>query len=230
MTSTVKSESKRKYKSALRQELAQLTRQRIIDAARRLLAAGTYSTVTMDDIAREAGVAYQTVYAVFGSKRRVAHAMIESELRIDGLEELMAQARETRDPEVAMRIGAHIARRVNEPCADLMRFMRESGDPDLIKRYQQMETRRLSDVSFVPELLVNSGRLEAGLPTSEVRDVIWAMSGPDTYIQFVFQRGWTPSRYEEWLGDGLIRLLLKPRRSEHADDRAIGVIGDRDAP
>jgi hypothetical protein len=28
----------------------------------------------------------------------------------------------------------------------------------------------------------------------------------------VFERGWTPSRYEEWLGDATINMLLQPAR------------------
>ena len=66
MTKAVK--RKRNYNASFRQEQAQMTRQRILDAARRLLTRGTYTTVTMEDIAKEAGVAYQTVYAVFGTK------------------------------------------------------------------------------------------------------------------------------------------------------------------
>ena len=62
---------KRNYNASLRQEQAQMTRQRILDAARRLLIKGTYSSVTMEDIAQEAGVAYQTVYAVFGKQAPV---------------------------------------------------------------------------------------------------------------------------------------------------------------
>ena len=41
--------------------------------------------------------------------------------------------------------------------------------------------------------------------------MIWALSGPDQYIQLVFDRGWTPARYEEWLGDALVNMLLEPR-------------------
>src|SRR2546425_9125082 len=69
--------NKRAYNVGLRQEKAQATRLRIIDAARRLLVEGTYSTVTIDEIAKEAGVAYQTVYATFGTKMRLAQAMID---------------------------------------------------------------------------------------------------------------------------------------------------------
>jgi AcrR family transcriptional regulator len=210
MTGIVKSGSKRRYNTSLRAELAQVTRQRIIDAARRLLVRGTYSQVTIDDIAGEAGVAYQTVYSVFGTKLRLAQAMIDSGFHIEGMDDLISDARESSDPEVALRIAAQITRRFNEPCADLFRFMRESGDPDLLQRYREMAATRLSEVAFLAEKVEKSGRLRTSLTTSEVHDVIWGISGPEWYIQLVFDRGWAPSRYEAWLADALIILLLRP--------------------
>lgn len=223
MKSPVKSETKRTYNTALRRELAQMTRQRIIDAAQRLLVRGTYSSVTMEDIAREAGVAYQTVYSVFGTKLRLAHAMIDFGLHLQGVDDLVAQARAESDPEVASRIGARIMRRLNEPCADLIRFMRESGDPDLLGRHHEMEARRFNELSYVPGLLAASGRLRPTLSASEAHDVIWALSSPDWYIQLVFVRRWTPARYEEWLGDAFINLLLQPKSGiRRADARRGG--------
>lgn len=136
------------------------------------------------------------------------------------MDELIAQARESPDPEVALRTGARIARRMNEPCADLVRFMRESGDPDLLMRHHEMEARRLSEVGFVPKRLESSGRLRPSLSAAEVLDVIWAISGADWYIQLVFRRGWTPSRYEQWLGDALINLLLQPNVAQRSPRRA----------
>jgi hypothetical protein len=151
------------------------------------------------------------VYAVFGTKLGLAKAMIQAELQIEGMDDLIAKTRQTADPEASMRIGAQIARRFNEPCADLFRFMRESGDPELLERHREMETRRFSEIGYVPQLLKESGRLRPGLSAGEVQDVIWAMSSPDWYIQLVFQRGWTPARYEQWLGDAMIDLLLQPK-------------------
>jgi AcrR family transcriptional regulator len=213
MAGIVKTGGKRPYNTALRTELAQLTRQRIIDAARRLLVKGTYSTVTIDDIATEAGVAYQTVYSVFGTKLRLAQAMIDSGFHIEGVDDLIGQAQRSSEPEALLRVGARIARRLNEPCADLFRFMRESGDPDLLRRNDEMADRRLTEVAFVPQKLAQSGRLWASLSTSEVHDVIWGMCGPDWYIQLVFDRGWTSQRYEAWLADALINLLLRPKEA-----------------
>jgi hypothetical protein len=59
-------------------------------------------------------------------------------------------------------------------------------------------------------ILESSGRLRARVSPSEAVAAIWSLSGPDPYTELVFQRGWTPSRYEEWLGDATINMLLQP--------------------
>jgi hypothetical protein len=38
------------------------------------------------------------------------------------------------------------------------------------------------------------------------------MTGTDFYSLLVFQRGWPPDRYEDWLGTALISLLLLPAK------------------
>src|SRR5712664_2474883 len=123
---------KRGYNVSLRQEQAQLTRNRIIDAARRLLLVGTYSAVTMEEIAKEAGVAYQTVYAIFGTKIRLAEAMVDSGFsHLAESLNLLQHARGSGDPEIWLRTVARVWRAIYEPCADLLRFTLESGDPTL---------------------------------------------------------------------------------------------------
>ncbi len=211
MIKTVK--GRRPYNGALRKEQAQMTRGRVLDAARRLLTSGTYSSVTMEDIAREAGVAYQTVYGIFGTKLRLAQALIEVGFpHVADALELFEPLRETADPEVWFRTGARVNRLIYELCADLLRFMRESGDPGLVARYREREEQRfLGMTQFgVLAMLERGGRLRTGISGSEAAAVIWALSGPSPYTDLVFQRGWTPARYEEWLGDALINTLLKP--------------------
>jgi AcrR family transcriptional regulator len=207
--------TKRAYNGALRREQAQTTRLRILDAARRLLLSGTYSSVTMEDIAKEAGVAYQTVYANFGTKLRVAQGLIEIGFpHVADALKLFDQLRGSDDPELGLRTSARVSRLIYELCADLLRFMRESGDPGLLARYREREEQRFMGMiqHGVPAMLERSGRLREGISPSEAVAVIWAMSGPDQYTQLVFERGWPPSRYEEWLGDATINMLLQPAR------------------
>jgi AcrR family transcriptional regulator len=206
MARTVK--RKRPYNAGLRQEQARATRSRIVEAGRRLLAKGTYSSVTIEEIAEEAGVSYQTVYSVFGTKLQLAHAIIEVGFHIEAVEERAAEFAKSRDPEVWLRGVAEITRSIQERCADLFRFMRESGDPQLLAHYHEHQSRRLTQEGFLPGLLAKSGRLRPGLSEPEVLAVIWAFSGNDLYSMLVLDRGWTPARYEEWLGSALIDLVL----------------------
>ena len=190
-----------------------MTRGRILDAARRLLTSGTYSSVTMQDIAREAGVAYQTVYGIFGTKLRLAQALIEVGFpHVADALKLFEPLRETADPELWFRTGARVNRLIYELCADLLRFMRESGDPGLLTRYRAREEQRLvgmTQAGLVP-MLENSGRLRPGISATDAVAVIWSWSGPNHYTDLVFERGWTAAHYEQWLGDSMINTLLQP--------------------
>ena len=201
---------KRGYNVRHRQEQAQMTRSRIIEAARRLLVAGTYSSVTMDEIATEAGVAYQTVYATFGTKMRLAQAMVEGGFSHveEAVKPLQAAPRSV-DPQTWLRTVAKVWRVIYEPCADLLRFMLESGDPELQKHYRQVQDSRLARLKRVVSVLEGSGRLRSGLTRDGAIDVMWTMTSPDCYTKFVFQRGWSPDHFEEWLGGALIDLLLE---------------------
>jgi len=184
------------------------TRLRIVDAARSLFVTRGYNAVTMDEIARDAGVAYQTVYAVFGNKLSVAREVIWTSFEVEGINDLIGAAEASTDPEVWLRLGARIARIINERLGDLLRFMQESGDPELLVEYQKVDDRRLEQERSLITMLENSGRLKAGLSPSEALAVLWAMTGSQLHHQLVSQRHWTAGRYEEWLGDSLIALLL----------------------
>ena len=203
----------RTYNGALRTEQAQMTRTRILDAARRLLVSGTYSSVTMEEIAKEAAVSYQTVYAIFGTKLRLAQGLIEVGFpHVADALKLLDAVRQSDDAELGLRTGARVSRLIYEICADLLRFIRESGDPALLAHYREREEQRLTDMTHfgLPSMLERSGRLRAGISSLEAVAVIWALTGPDQYSQLVFQRGWLPSRYEDWLGNALINMLLRP--------------------
>jgi AcrR family transcriptional regulator len=64
-------ESKRPYRSPMRQRQAQETRQRILGAARELLTTQGYVGMTMEAIGEAAEVSPKTVAAVVGYKREI---------------------------------------------------------------------------------------------------------------------------------------------------------------
>src|SRR5260370_4306184 len=124
-----------------------MNRGRILDAARRLRINWTYSSVTMEDIAAEARVSYQTVYAIFGTKLRLAQALIEIGFpHVTEALKLLDQLGPSADPELGLRTSARVSRLIYELCADILRFMRESGDPGLISHYREREEQRLRGI------------------------------------------------------------------------------------
>ena len=203
-------EGKRTYSTGLRQAQAQITKRRILDAASRLFVDRGYNSVTVEDIAHEAGVAYQTVYAVFRTKLAVAEAIIWSSFQTEGIDELMAEARESRDLAVHIRIGVQMARRLNERFATIVRFMRESGDPALLAEYQKIEGLRFDQIRAQVSPVLKTAQLRKGISPADALGSMWAMTGTDLYNQLVSGRRWTASRYEEWLKDALINMLLEP--------------------
>ena len=62
---------KRAYDSSGRQVQADETRRRILEAARELFMERGYAGATAEAIAAEAGVAAQTIYAIFKNKKRI---------------------------------------------------------------------------------------------------------------------------------------------------------------
>ena len=74
--------SRRPYRSRLRAEQAAQTRLRILEAAGELFAERGYIATTIDAVAAEAAVSVDTVYAIFGSKKRLLSAVVD--LRVTG--------------------------------------------------------------------------------------------------------------------------------------------------
>jgi AcrR family transcriptional regulator len=79
----------RTYRSELRAKQAEDTRDRIIDANVRVMARGVAS-VSVPDVAREAGVSVPTIYRHFGTKRDLLAAVYPHLMRRAGLDAIVA--------------------------------------------------------------------------------------------------------------------------------------------
>ena len=128
----------------LRQEQANLTRSRIRDAARGLFVRDGYAATTLKAIAIEAGVAVQTVYAVFGSK-----ASILTELRwmvVDLPEADAARQEAMRAASVEERLArfAHSIRLRWEAAGDIVQVNEDAArtDPAIAVEIRPAEERR----------------------------------------------------------------------------------------
>lgn len=198
---------KRTYRSTLRTEQTEVTRRRILDAARLLFARQGYQGATMGQLAEEAGVAIQTLYAAFGSKLKLAVAVIDEVLASIGIPEMARhQAGEIGDAEQRLRYSAQVTRLVNEHLVDLESLISSANRHEI---GQESDRKREQNSSGVLAMVVGSPRRRQDLSNDEIRDTFLALTSLTLYRMLVKERGWAAERYEQWLGDLLIVSLLQ---------------------
>ena len=195
-------------RQTLRDERAQLTRRRIADAARRLFARQGYAATTLAEIAAEAGVAVQTVYAVYGSKPGILHVLREDAMRQPEAEALYAQAMDEPDAAVRLMLFARSIRRRWELSGDVVAIHRDAATADAGIRAGvaiTLERRRAG----IRALAVSLGAaLRADVDAGRAAAIIDALTLHEVYAELVEVQGWTPAAFEDWLAAALARELL----------------------
>ena len=200
----------RRYYSPRRQQQADETRQRITDAARRLLGRKGYDATRIADIAKAAGVAVQTVYAVFGSKPGILKGLIDR--AIFGLEydKLIAAWEKGSGPAERLHFAAEIACQIFESERIELDFLRGAGvvAPELNAIDRERDGQRFEAQAAMIGYLESIGALRPGLTRAAARDVLWTMTARDIFQRLVVERGWSTMQYRNWLGDLLVKELL----------------------
>lgn len=207
---------KRRYNSARRQAQARETRRQIVEAARRQFALRGYAGTTMEAVAREAGVAVETVYTAFGSKRAVLARLIEVAVTGDDaatslLDRAAAQEiRQERDQRQQVRAFARETRALMERIGPLFALIRSAAEtePEISELLRDLLDKRLNAMTQFVEWVAENGPLRPGLKSVEAADLAWTLASPEVYRLLTGDRGWTQDRYERWLSDTLIALLL----------------------
>ena len=208
--------TQRRYDSALRKEQARQTRVRMLDAAQRLFAARGYAASTMEAIASEAGVAVDTIYSGFGSKRGVLSSLLDVRVGgddepIDLLDRPGPQA-VRREPDQKRQIAAFagditaIVERVR-PVDDIMRGAAAVDSEVAVLRSRIQESRYEGMRQFVTWLAAN-GPLRRGMTDADAAAIVWTLTSPEVHRLLRSERGWTKERYKEWLAETLRRTLL----------------------
>jgi hypothetical protein len=82
------------------------------------------------------------------------------------------------------------------------------GDPDLAAVWRQSHQQQLSRLGELMGVIAQKGALKPGLTTEMATDILWFLGSPESYRLLVRERGWTPQRYEDWLGETATTQLL----------------------
>ena len=219
MTETVK----RRYHAARRQAQARLNQQRVIDAAARLFAERGYTATALTEVAAEAEVAVQTLYAAFGTKASLLKHAIDVALAGDHLpvpmmergfaQQMIAEP----DPRVVLAIYAAHVRQVAERAGGLLlaAWTASASDPAVRELTTELDAQRMRGMtaaaSDIAAKATQAGCLADGITADDIRDALWAFNSPQLYGLLLNDLGWTPDRFQHWLARSLTRLLLDPR-------------------
>jgi AcrR family transcriptional regulator len=206
----------RRYDSSTRQEEARSRRAAIVAAAARLFLDDGYGETTIAQVAREAGVSPQLVYASFGNKAGLLAGVLDlmgagddQQILIRDRPEFMAPS-EISDDRERLRTFARMAAEVNARVGALQVLLDRAavGDPAAA----ELRERMLAAMREDHQVYVN--RLAAGmrpdLGPERVAEVTRVVTGHQVWHGFVVDGGWSQEQYSDWVSDALVRLLLDP--------------------
>lgn len=222
---------KRSYSSTRRRVQAGQTRRLILEAARRLFYERGYASATIESIAQNAGVAQETVYAVFGSKQKILRSLVD--VTLVGDEEpvpllqrpfIQAAALETDQRRLVEKFARDIYQ-IMVRMSPLFALLRATAktDPEIASLLAGLLRERLKGMAFFVNQLRRIGpvRGPAGVdstpavpsqvgPSTEgpVEASVWVLSSAEVFDLLTGELGWNEEQYVAWLSDSLARLLL----------------------
>jgi AcrR family transcriptional regulator len=199
---------RRRYRSQLRAQRTEETRRAVLDAARELFVSNGWAATGMREVAAAAGVALETVYSHFASKRGVLRAVVDTAVVGDDAPVPLAQRAEFRAigegrRPARIRATARLLTTVQVRTAAVAVLLRQAApaDEEIAEMLRSTRERQRRDVAAALELIV--GRA----PTSTERDGVWAIASPEIYLLLVEESGWTPEQYEAWIATTLERVV-----------------------
>ncbi len=205
---------KRQYNSTRRQEQAQETRRRIVDAARDLFVDQGYGRTTVAQIAEVAGVAVETVYGAFRSKAALLRRVWYVEFRGDEQDVPMYDRAEMQailaEPDLAERIRRHATfvtasnRRMN-PLLDALTGA-AATEPAAAAMLAEWGERRIDVATRYAQAAAETGQL--AVSEEQCRDLLFATMDGALWRRLVVERGWTDEHYADWLGRLWVSQLL----------------------
>lgn len=200
---------KRGYESPARQRQADETRRRIASVARRLLEETGYAGMTIPAVAKAAGVAVPTVYAIFGSKKGIVSELLDAARFGEAYQALLARAKAVTDPMELLAFPPRFARQIYESEIPVENLLRGAGmvAPELAAVEDERNCQRYDSQAMVIDRLERTKLLRARLGRDAARAVLWAMTSREIYRMLVRERGWSGDQYEAWLKN-LIRREL----------------------
>ncbi len=162
----------------------------------------------MRDIATEAGVATETVYAYFSSKRVLLQAVID--IAVVGDERALAVAERPEFTDLGrgsrsdrITAAARLIAAIHERTAVFAQVLREAAPShaEIAEILRATRERQRRDVESGAELIMDRK------PTPKECDGLWAVLSPEVYLLLVDESGWRVDEYEQWMAETLEHVV-----------------------
>jgi AcrR family transcriptional regulator len=200
---------KRRYNSQKREQGAEQTRLRVLEAARSLLLEESYPDISVDQIAEKSGVARATIYLQFGSKLGVLQALVEY-IDAIGLKDLFGAMDSAANSVEALHKSIPPALAFSHRYARLLRTFRAQAvsDTDFRTVLQERLQQRRQNIGRLVEWLHREGKLAEGWSVNDATDYLSAIGGFPIYDELVNEQGWTLEQLSRRTLDTIDRVLL----------------------
>ena len=192
-----------------RQRQAEATKREVARVARALFAEHGYVATTISTISAEADIPVQTIYSAFGTKAKILDKITEL-----WMGETQTTARATAylhepDPARQLRMLAELNRRQMQAGSDVVAIYQEAAasDPQMAETLRNVLTAREREIRKLIDAL--APRLRSDLTVDTALDLTLALTLPELFHLLVVERGWSNLQYETWLGNILVRQLLR---------------------
>ena len=206
-----------------RQKRARQTRRRILAAAAELFTRQGYAATTIQQIAEQADVAWQTVYSVFGTKAAILSAVFD--VAVAGDDEpvpvpqrpFVQAIKDAADPRDKAAIFARHLRESAARTAGVLSVIDSaaSTDPEIAALWRTLQDQGLRGMTIAASSFQEQQFLRTGLTVPRAADILWLYTGPWAYRVLVIGRGWTLDEYQTWLADTLYTQLMNTSPPNH---------------
>lgn len=201
----------RKYEQRLRAEAAEETRRRILDAVYERLRAAPAEPVSLDRVARMAGVSRSTIYLIFGSRAGLFDAL-GTDLRQRGGFDRLLQTATQPDARAGLRAAVRGASLMFAAERDVLRALYSMAqlDADAVGgAIQRLEEGRASGMAYHAQQLTEQGVLRPDVTVDEAADLLWVLTSFDSFDLLYTGRGLPAEQVAERLATTAERSLCR---------------------